>query len=250
MKVFDLSGRVALVTGGSRGIGAACSLLLAEAGATIGVNYVANEDAALKTVAAIEALGGTAIPVRGDVSDKDAVALVTGTVEEHLGPIDILVANAGISQRKEMEETTEEDFNMILQANLTSAFLCSQAVIPGMRERGWGRLIYVSSGAAYNGGRVGVHYSAAKGGMGRRKSVRRPPSADMVRQALPFNSITASPAGGNPRARFSVARASEPGPAIRRASDSRPGLWPMTSAQPTSSASFSIVASRVPGDAR
>lgn len=165
MKVFDLSGRVALVTGGSRGIGAACALLLAEAGAAVGVNYVSNEKAALKTVAKIEKLGGKAIPVRGDVTDKDAVALMTGTVEEHLGPIDILVANAGISQRQEMEETTEEDFNMILQANLTSAFLCSQAVIPGMRKRGWGRLIYVSSGAAYNGGRVGIHYSAAKGGM-------------------------------------------------------------------------------------
>lgn len=76
-------------------------------------------------MAKIESLGGKAIPVRGDVTDKDAVALMTGTVEEHLGPIDILVANAGIFQRREMEETTEEDFNMILQPNLTSAFLCS-----------------------------------------------------------------------------------------------------------------------------
>jgi 3-oxoacyl-[acyl-carrier protein] reductase len=165
MKAMDLTGRVALVTGGSRGIGAATAILLAEAGAAVGVNYVANEEAAASTVAAIEAAGGTAIAVRGDVTDKDAVTLMTGTVEDRLGPIDILVANAGISQRLEMEETTEEDFNNILQANLTSAFLCSQAVIPGMRERGWGRLIYVSSGAAYNGGRVGIHYSAAKGGM-------------------------------------------------------------------------------------
>ena len=165
MKAMDLTGRVALVTGGSRGIGAATAILLAEAGAAVGVNYVANEEAAASTVAAIEAAGGTAIAVRGDVTDKDAVTLTTGTVEDRLGPIDILVANAGISQRLEMEETTEEDFNNILQANLTSAFLCSQAVIPGMRERGWGRLIYVSSGAAYNGGRVGIHYSAAKGGM-------------------------------------------------------------------------------------
>ncbi|MBT5570379.1 MAG: SDR family NAD(P)-dependent oxidoreductase [Alphaproteobacteria bacterium] len=165
MKAMDLTGRVALVTGGSRGIGAATAILLAEAGAAVGVNYVANEEAAASTVAAIEAAGGTAIAVRGDVTDKDAVTLMTGTVEDRLGPIDILVASAGISQRLEMEETTEEDFNNILQANLTSAFLCSQAVIPGMRERGWGRLIYVSSGAAYNGGRVGIHYSAAKGGM-------------------------------------------------------------------------------------
>ena len=165
MKAMDLSGRVALVTGGSRGIGAASAILLAEAGAAIGVNYVANENAAAKTVASIEAAGGSAIAVRGDVTDGDAVKMMTAAVEDQLGPIDILLANAGISQRLEMEETTEEDFNNILQANLTSAFLCSQAVIPGMRARGWGRLIYVSSGAAYNGGRVGVHYSAAKGGM-------------------------------------------------------------------------------------
>lgn len=165
MKAMDLSGRVALVTGGSRGIGAAICKILAEAGASIGVNFVSNEEAAAKTVAEIEKLGGKAIPVRGDVSDKDAVSLVAGTVEEHLGPVDILVANAGVAKRLEIEETTEEDFNETLLTNLTSAFLCSQAVVPGMRERGWGRLIYVSSGAAYNGGRVGLHYTAAKGGM-------------------------------------------------------------------------------------
>jgi 3-oxoacyl-[acyl-carrier protein] reductase len=165
MKAMDLSGRVALVTGGSRGIGAAICKILAEAGASVGVNFVSNEEAAVKTVAEIEELGSKAIPVRGDVSDKDAVSLVVGTVEEHLGPIDILVANAGVAKRLEIEETTEEDFNETLQTNLTSAFLCSQAVVPGMRERGWGRLIYVSSGAAYNGGRVGLHYTAAKGGM-------------------------------------------------------------------------------------
>lgn len=165
MEAMDLSGRVALVTGGSRGIGAAIAVILAEAGAAVGVNYVSNEEAAAETVAKIEKLGGKAIPVRGDVSDKDAVALLTGTVEEHLGPIDILVANAGVAERLEMEETTEEDFNEALHTNLTSAFLCSQAVIPGMRKRKWGRLIYVSSGAAYNGGRVGIHYTAAKGGM-------------------------------------------------------------------------------------
>ena len=165
MNSFDLTGRVALVTGGSRGIGAAIALTLAEHGAAVGVNFVSNEEAALRTVAAIEERGGRAIPVRGDVSDKDAVARFTGAVSEHFGPIDILVANAGVGKTLEIEETTEDDFTGLLHNNLTSAFLCSQAVVPGMRARKWGRLIYVSSGAAYNGGRVGLHYSAAKGGM-------------------------------------------------------------------------------------
>ncbi len=165
MKVMDLSGRVALVTGGSRGIGASCAEALADAGAAVGVNYVSNEDAALKTVAAIEKSGGKAIPVRGDVTDQDAVSRMVGTVGERLGPVDILVANAGILKRQDIEETSEEDFTEILHANLTSSFLCAQAVLPSMRKRGWGRLIFVTSGAAYNGGRVGLHYSAAKGGM-------------------------------------------------------------------------------------
>lgn len=165
MNIFDLSGRVALVTGGGRGIGAAVSKALADAGAAIAVNYVSNEQAARETAMAIEAADGQAFVVQGDVSIGDDVTRMIGDVEAALGPVDILVANAGAGTRLAIEETTEDDFNGALQTNLTSAFLCTQAVLPGMRERKWGRLIYVTSGAAYNGGRVGVHYSASKGGM-------------------------------------------------------------------------------------
>ena len=186
MKALDLSGRVALVTGGSRGIGAATALLLAEAGAAIGVNFISNEAAAAKVVAEIEALGGKAVPIQVDVSDKDAVARMTEFVEAQLGPIDVLVANAGVSQRLELEGTSEDDFNNALQTNLTSAFLCAQAVIPGMRSRSWGRLIFVSSGAAYNGGRVGIHYSAAKGGM---EALSRAYALRLVKEGITSNCV-------------------------------------------------------------
>ena len=101
----------------------------------------------------------------GDVSVEADVQHIAAKVTDALGPIDILIANAGITRRQDMDEITEQDFNEIMQANLTSAFLCAQAVVPGVREHGWGRLIFVGSGAAHNGGLVGLHYSAAKGGI-------------------------------------------------------------------------------------
>ncbi len=186
MKIFDLTGRVALVTGGGRGIGAACSRVLAEAGAAVAVNYVANEQAARDTAAAIEAAGGRAFVVQGDVSVGDDVTRMVGEVEVALGPIDILVANAGMGRRLDIEDTTEADFNETLQANLTTAFLCAQAVLPGMRERKWGRLIFVSSGAAYNGGRVGIHYSASKGGM---EALSRAYARRLVEEGITANCV-------------------------------------------------------------
>lgn len=164
MSSINLSGRVALVTGGSRGIGRAIAVGLAEAGADVAINYVANETAAMGALSAVKAEGRRGIAVRADVSDSAAVNGMVAEVEAALGPVDILVNNAGISVPRAIEETTEEDFVHMLHVNLTSSFLCSQAVLPGMRERQWGRLIFITSGAAYNGGRVGVHYSASKGG--------------------------------------------------------------------------------------
>ncbi|MEK9661928.1 MAG: SDR family NAD(P)-dependent oxidoreductase [Alphaproteobacteria bacterium] len=164
MSSIDLSGRVALVTGGSRGIGRAIAVGLAEAGADVAVNYVANETAATGALSAVKAAGRRGIAVRADVADAAAVDAMVAEVEAALGPVDILVNNAGIATNRAIEETTEADFVETLTVNLTSSFLCSQAVLPGMRERKWGRLIFITSGAAYSGGRVGVHYSASKGG--------------------------------------------------------------------------------------
>jgi 3-oxoacyl-[acyl-carrier protein] reductase len=164
VSAIDLSGRVALVTGGSRGIGRAIAARLAEAGADVAINYVANETAAIGALSAVRGEGRRGIVVQADVADAAAVERMIAKAEAALGPIDILVNNAGIATPRAIEETTEDDFVHTLHVNLVSSFLCSQAVLPGMRARKWGRLIFVTSGAAYSGGRVGVHYSASKGG--------------------------------------------------------------------------------------
>tara|TARA_R110002110_G_scaffold2756_1_gene13339 strand:+ start:86467 stop:87207 length:741 start_codon:yes stop_codon:yes gene_type:complete len=187
MEAMDLSGRVALVTGGGRGIGAAISHALAAAGAAVAVNYVLNADSARETAAAIADAGGRAAIVQGDVTVNDDVMRMVAETEAELGPVDILVANAGIGIRQTIEETTEDDFNHVLQANLTSAFLCSQAVVAGMRARGWGRLIYITSGAAHNGGRVGLHYSASKGGM---EALARAYALRLVEEGVTANAVS------------------------------------------------------------
>lgn len=161
----ELSGRIALVTGGSRGIGRAVALSLAESGAKVAVNYRQREDEAADVVAAIERAGGHAIAVRADVSKQDEVRALVKEVEARLGPIDILVNNAGTATILDIDALTEEEFDRTLAVNLKSAFLCTQAVVPGMRTKRWGRIINMSSAAARGPGLVGVHYNASKAGI-------------------------------------------------------------------------------------
>src|SRR5689334_11306488 len=129
----DLSGRVALVTGASRGIGKAIALALAEAGADVAVNYRSRSTEAQAVATTIRNLGRRSVALGADVSDGQAVARLIRGVEETLGPIDVLVNNAGIALRRQLEELSEGDFDNTLAVNLKSAFLCSQAVWPGMR---------------------------------------------------------------------------------------------------------------------
>jgi len=143
-----LAARTALVTGASRGIGKAIALALAEAGANVAVNYREREAEAEETVKAILALGRKAAAFQADVSKREAVSRLIRDAEAALGPIDILVNNAGIALRRSLDELTEEDFDHTIATNLKSAFLCSQEVFAGMRARGWGRIINISSGAA------------------------------------------------------------------------------------------------------
>jgi len=160
-----LNDRVALVTGGGRGIGKAISLALAEAGCDIAINYVSRGADARETADAIEALGRRALVVRGDISKSAEVAALIAAVEARLGPVDVLVNNAGRATIESIEQMTEASWNDCLDLNLTSVFLTTQAVLPGMRARKWGRIINLTSVAAQAGSVMAVHYAAAKAGV-------------------------------------------------------------------------------------
>jgi len=161
----SLEGRVALVTGASRGIGRAVALALAEAGAGVAVNYLSRAAEAEEVVDSIRRSGGRALAVQADVRHQDEVCRLVETTEAELGPIAILVNNAGTLRPQPIAEITEQDWNEIIAANLTSSFLVTQAALKTMRAQQWGRIIMISSVAAHLGGVVGPHYAASKAGM-------------------------------------------------------------------------------------
>jgi 3-oxoacyl-[acyl-carrier protein] reductase len=161
----SLSNKVALVTGGGRGIGKAISLALAGAGCDVAVNYVSREADALETADAIRALGRRALVVQGDVAKSAHVAKLVATTEADLGPVDVLVNNAGRATIESIDQMTEASWNECIQLNLSSVFLMTQAVLPGMRARKWGRVINLTSVAAQAGSVMAVHYAAAKAGV-------------------------------------------------------------------------------------
>lgn len=161
----DLNHRVALVTGASRGIGAGIAVALAKAGADVTVNYRQRVDAAKSIRDQIGGIGRKAIAVQADVSISADVKRMVAETETQLGPIDILVNNAAIAHPRKFEEIEEVEWDEMLAVNLKSVFLVTQAVIGGMRERKWGRIINLSSVAAQTGGAVGAHYAASKAGI-------------------------------------------------------------------------------------
>jgi 3-oxoacyl-[acyl-carrier protein] reductase len=161
----ELTSRVALVTGGSRGIGRAAAIALAKAGADLAVNYRSRSQEAEAVCSEIQKLGRKAIHVQADVSQSAAVAGMVAVVERELGAVGILVNNAGIARPQKLEEIGEDDWDEIIAVNLKSTFLVTQAVLPAMRRAGWGRIINISSVAAQTGGVVGPHYAASKAGM-------------------------------------------------------------------------------------
>lgn len=185
----DLSERVALVTGGSRGIGKAVAISLAEAGAAVAVNYLEQSAAAEGVVKAIRDTGGRAVAVCADVSRADEVARMMAETEKALGPVDVLVNNAGIGLVRTVDTLTEADFDLTVAVNLKSVFLCTQAVIPGMRERKWGRIVNISSGAARGAGGVGPHYNASKAGM---EGMTRGYAARLVKDGITVNAVAPS----------------------------------------------------------
>src|SRR5215475_4099909 len=188
-RMAGLKGRVALVTGGSRGIGRAIAISLAEAGAAVAVNYLSKAGEAKSVVEAIHKLGSRAISVGADVSKAAAVKGMVAGIERELGPIDILINNAGIAINRPVEELTEEDFDLTMAVNLKSVFLCTQAVLPGMRKRRWGRIVNISSGAARGAGGVGPHYNASKAGL---EGMTRGYAARVVKEGITVNAVAPS----------------------------------------------------------
>jgi 3-oxoacyl-[acyl-carrier protein] reductase len=184
-----LKGRVALVTGGSRGIGRAIAISLAEAGAAVAVNYLSKAGEAKAVVDAIHSQGGRAVSVGADVSQAAAVKGMVAGIERELGPIDVLINNAGIAINRPVEELTEDDFDRTMAVNLKSVFLCTQAVLPGMRKRRWGRIVNISSGAARGAGGVGPHYNASKAGL---EGMTRGYAARLVKEGITVNAVAPS----------------------------------------------------------
>jgi 3-oxoacyl-[acyl-carrier protein] reductase len=160
-----LAQRVALVTGASGGIGAALSSLLADAGAAVAVHYAIGRDSAERVVATIEQAGGRAAAFGADLREAEAAEQLVNSVERELGPIDVLAANAGLSRPATYEEVDAAVFDETLAVNLRAPFLLARRVLPGMRARGFGRILFTSSVAALTGGIVGPHYASSKAGL-------------------------------------------------------------------------------------
>ncbi len=163
--MIDLRGKHALVTGGSRGIGAATALLLARAGAAVTVAYRDNHEAAGSVVEQITAAGGRAVAVDGDLRERGAADSIVRRAREQLGPVDVLVFNSGIWKRAPVDEMTGEQLRETLETNLHAAFSCCRAVVPEMKERKSGNLILISSTAGQRGEAFHSHYAASKGAL-------------------------------------------------------------------------------------
>jgi 3-oxoacyl-[acyl-carrier protein] reductase len=181
-----LSGRIALVTGASRGIGKAIARALADAGADVAVNFNSQAAAADAVCQTIRAAGRKSIAVQGDVSKTADVDRLVQTVERELGPVGILVNNAGIAEVLPPDQVTEEIFEKFLRVNLTSVFLVTQRVLPGMRSARWGRIINLSSIAAQTGGIIGPHYAASKAGI---LGLTRSYAAQFAKEGITANAI-------------------------------------------------------------
>ena len=159
------AGRVALVTGASGGIGAELSRGLARDGAALALHYGSNESAASELAAEIEAAGGRALTLGADLSNATAPERLVANVERELGPVDVLAANAGLSRPATWEEVDAQAFDETIAVNLRAPFLLARRMLPGMCERGYGRILFTSSVAALTGGIVGPHYASSKAGL-------------------------------------------------------------------------------------
>lgn len=203
MNTFDLSGRVALVTGGAQGIGRALAIGLAQAGATVAVTDLPSMQAqAREACDEIRAAGGRAQAFALDVCDTAAIAPVFAAVEEQLGPLNILVNNAGTGIRRAALDVTEADWVRILDLNLKGQFFCAQAAARLMIPRGDGRIVNVCSTHALIAVADGAPYIASKGGVA---SLTRSLALEWVRHGIHVNAIAPGPVSSDYRLRLDAA---------------------------------------------
>jgi 3-oxoacyl-[acyl-carrier protein] reductase len=182
----SLSGKVALVTGASRGIGRRIAEQLAARGARVAVNYVSRADAADEVVAGIIALGGEAIALRGDVSRAAEAEALVGEVVQAFGELQILVNNAGIARDRLILRMTEADWDAVLDTNVKGAFLCTKAALRPMMKARWGRIVNISS-IVWATGNVGqANYSAAKSAL---VSLTRTTALEMASRGITANAV-------------------------------------------------------------
>ncbi|HEU4977013.1 MAG TPA: SDR family NAD(P)-dependent oxidoreductase [Baekduia sp.] len=160
-----LEDRVALVTGGSGGIGAALCRRLAAEGAAVAVHYRDRAELAQAIADEIAGAGGRACAIAADLLVPRGADLLVDEVERRLGPVEVLVANHGLAHRAPWEDVDAGTWDETLAVNLRAPWLLARRVLPSMRDRGWGRILFVSSVAAFTGGIVGPHYAASKAGL-------------------------------------------------------------------------------------
>lgn len=162
---MDLEGRVALVTGAGTGLGRQTALGLAERGAFVAVNYSSSRSAAEQVVRKIESRGGKSMAVQADISDSGSVRSMVSAVESGLGSVDILINNAGTTRYipfSELETVTPRIWGRIMDVNVLGAFMCSQAVAPGMRARGAGKIVNIASNSALTDAGSSIPYVVSK----------------------------------------------------------------------------------------
>lgn len=185
---MSFSGEVAWVTGSSKGIGRATCIGLAEQGYNVVVHYNSSEDEAREVETRVREHGRDALLVKGDVSDSGEVRRMVGEIERHYGRVDVLVNNAGsMVKRATLSEMTEDVWDLVMDVNLKSVYLCSQAVLPMMRKQGRGRIVNMSSYAARVGGSPSsVAYATAKGGV---NTLTRAMAQELVSDGILVNAV-------------------------------------------------------------
>jgi 3-oxoacyl-[acyl-carrier protein] reductase len=181
-----LTGKTALVTGASRGIGRTIALRLAAAGANLAINYQVNEDAALEAVAKVQREGGRALAVSGDVRDSEAVNDVVARTLEEFGSLHVLVNNAGITQDTLVLKMSDDDWDLVVDTNLRGAFLCTRAALRPMLAQRWGRIINITSVGWLVGNPGQANYTAAKAGV---VALTRSTAVEMGSRGITVNAI-------------------------------------------------------------